>query len=338
MQSPKKITLTGWWDLVETIYDQDWFTRRSDVAVEFAESNSPEIDEIVSISAGEFITFTTPVSFFVRGASWWVVSIWPFDAVGWIWDGWSSGAYVRNWYSSRFSETVNVATVESALDQIFEFSSQPPTINISFSPSAILREFWNNVVNPDITANATLWQNPSWTLTKIERFRGTAWWTLINTENTPTPSTSYLFKDTLTISANQQYTVKITDDQARINTNSWTFTFTYPFYTGIVSSWDLFSWITRAQILALWNTNVVVKNKSTTAVTTSPTNQRFMIGYPASYWSLISIIDANWFETISDYDIFDYDVVWLDGTTQAYRFYVLKSNTTQTSFLNTYYF
>jgi len=97
--------------------------------------------------------------------------------------------------------------------------------------------------------------------------------------------------------------------------------------------------ITQAQLLALADVRKLIKNKSNTSDATTPTNGRFLVGYPRSYGHLVEIIDNTGFDTISDYTIYDYDVVGLDGTTQQYRFYVLNADTTQaSSFTNNYNF
>lgn len=243
--------------------------------------------------------------------------------------------YIRDAYSARFSENVDVATVAQALDQIFNFASIAPNITISALPSNALRERGNDVVNPQITGRATLGQNPSGTLTLMEFFRGTTGGTLFDNEVNPTPATNYQKQDTFTVDNNQTYTVRITDSETRQDTASLTYTFTYPYYTGWVDEQsDIFDGITRAEILALSGINLLVATQGNKTVVSSPVNGRFCIMYPASYGALSEIIDDTGFDTITDYDTFTYDVVGLDGTTQSYRVYILKNDTTQTAFQN----
>jgi hypothetical protein len=248
-------------------------------------------------------------------------------------------SYVRNGYSSRFSENVDVTTVEEALDQIFQFSSLPPSLVISGSPAFGLREYGDNIINPTITATAGLGQNPQGTLTLLEWFRGGLGGTLISSQVNPLPATGYPVTDTFTVVDDQVYTVRVTDDQARQTVRTGLYDFVYPFYWGVVDeATDLFDGMTRANILALGGLSLQITTPSDKAVTTSPTNARYCFMYPAVYGALTSIIDKNGFETLPDYDIFTYDVIGLDSTSQSYRIYVLKNDTTQVNFLNTYKF
>ncbi len=255
-------------------------------------------------------------------------------------DGNNNGSeYIRDAYSSRFHESVSVTTVEDALDQIFMFTSIAPNISISFAPANSLRELGNDVVNPSITGNAILGQNPQGTLAVMEFFRGTTGGMLFDSEINPTPSTSISKQDTFTIVNNQAYTVRITDSEGRTDTATLNYNFTYPYFTGWVDeSGDIMDGMTRAEIIALSGMNLLVATKSNKTVVSSPTNGRFCIMYPASYGALSEVIDNTGFDTITDYDTFTYDIVGLDGTTQSYRVYILKNDTTQSNFSNAFNF
>jgi len=220
------------------------------------------------------------------------------------------------------------------------FSSSPPSISIAATPAFGLREFGNDVVNPDIRGRGALGSNPSGSLTLLELFRGTTGGTnLAPNEVNPTPGTWYARTDTFTVSSNQTYTARISDDQGRNGTASGNYRFTYPFYWGVVDEQaDIFDNITRAQILALAGMGVHVETVGTKAVTTSPTNERYCFMYPASYGALSSVIDNNGFETLPAYDTFTYNVIGLDGTSQSYRVYILNADTTAVGFTNTYHF
>lgn len=250
----------------------------------------------------------------------------------------STTDYVRNSYSNRFNETVNTSNVAEALDGIFDFQSIDPNINIDANPSFGLKEFGNIVVDPQIIGNASTGQNPIGALTLMEFYRGNPSGTLLDDVTNPNPSTNYNTVDTFSVSSNQDYLVKITDDQGRIDVASGSYRFVYPFYWGVVNDGDIFDGITRSQIISLSGMGVYVQNKSNKSVTTSPTAQRYCFMYPAIYGNLSTIIDNTGFDTISDYDIIDIDVQGLDGTTVVYRTYMLKDDTTQTNFTNQYNF
>jgi len=250
-----------------------------------------------------------------------------------------TGAYIRDGYSNRFSEDVNVTTVEEALDAIFQFTSLPPGLVISASPAFGLREYGNNIVNPTITATASLGQNPDGVLTNLEYFRGTLAGVNFDNQASPLPATSYPKTDLTTLTTDQLYTVRVTDDQGRQTVRTGLFDFVYPFYWGTVDeATDIFDGMTRADILALGGLSLQITTQSNKAVTTSPTNARYCFMYPATSPALVSIIDKNGFETLPDYDIFLYNIEGLDTTLQSYRVYVLKNDTTQVNFLNTYKF
>jgi len=242
--------------------------------------------------------------------------------------------YEREWFSSRFNEGVDVDNVEEALDQIFEFTSQDPNVWISASPSFGLREFGNDVVDPVITGSATTGQNPVGTLTLLEFVR----WGVIDSVSDPLPSTNYSTIDSFTVSGNQTYTANITDDQTRTGTASGSYSFVYPFYWGAIVDGEVFDGITRAELVALADVSLQVREQANALVTTTPTAQKYLFMYPASYWSLTSIIDDNGFETLPDYDIYDRQVIGLDATSQTYKVYILKGITTQASFTNNYKF
>ena len=247
--------------------------------------------------------------------------------------------YIRDGWSTRFSEDVNVLTVEEALDQIFDFGSLPPSLTIAGSPAFGLREYGNDIVNPTISSTPQLGQNPDGVLTLLQFYRGGTGGTNFANQATPTPGVNYAEVDTITISDDQTYTVRINDDQGRSNTRSGIYNFVHPFYWGVVDEdTDIFDGITRAQILALAGMSVQITLAGTKAVTSSPSNERYCFMYPAEYGALTSIIDNNGFETIGAYNTHTYNVQGLDGLNHSYRVYILNADTTAVGFTNTYHF
>jgi len=217
------------------------------------------------------------------------------------------------------------------------FWSTNPSVSISASPSFGLREFGNDVSSPVLNATTTLWANPTSNLNQIIWRRGAT--ILLDTTPTNPSWWSESYTDTgHTVSVNTTYSVEVVDGETRSGSASGSYSFVYPFYRGIASSGDIFDGITRTQITTLAGMNVYIQSQGNKSFTSSPTAQRYVFGYPASYGALTSIIDNNGFETISDYDVFTYNVVGLDTTSQSYRFYILKGDTTTTSFTNTYIF
>lgn len=82
MTAPKTITLsTTSRELIQTVYDQNGFTFSVSADCEFAVSDSPNADEIISLSFSTNYSFKNPETFYIRGQIGDVVSICPFDAI-----------------------------------------------------------------------------------------------------------------------------------------------------------------------------------------------------------------------------------------------------------------
>lgn len=235
----------------------------------------------------------------------------------------SSVAY--DWEIQQPTWTVTWDSVEDFISLFFP--STNPTLSISLSPTNILREYWNDVVNPTITPNFTSWSNPESAVINYEYQRD---WTPIHNWTTD-PN----FQDTNTVTNRTVYKVIATDWENRTAESSRTYSFVYPYFWWVAISWDITNSMTETQLEWLsWITkNISYKwNKSVTA---SPNVERFVLLYPESYWNLSSIIDDNWFETISDYNVSTITITsMLDWTDQNYKYYELKSDTTQTDFTN----
>lgn len=228
---------------------------------------------------------------------------------------------------------------DATLQDIF-FAAQPPTVTISATPAFGLRQYGDNVVNPIIHATPHLGVNSTATLTNLAYYRNASPNVNFANVSNPTDGNTYDEQDTFTVSSNQSYHVVITDSNSDTGSASGTYSFVYPFYVGWTDEdTDIFDGITRAQLLALNDVRELVKTKSNTNDTTTPTNGRFFIGYPAGYGDLSKIIDNTGFDTILDYTKYNYNVVTLDGNSTPYIFYILNFDTTQTSpFTNHYNF
>lgn len=156
------------------------------------------------------------------------------------WVGGGSGKY--DWSSPSTVTVGNLPSGTNLTDRTFTsileemlVSSIDPSISVSVSPNNSLREFGDDVTNPTIIWTASLGAWPAGTLSKIEFFRGNTGGTLIHTDNSPSPWVGSDFQDTFVVSSNQQYTVRVTDSEARTDTASRTYNFTYPYFWGTVS-------------------------------------------------------------------------------------------------------
>ena len=317
--------------IIKTPYDENGFTFRPDADIEFAKSDNPEVDEIIPIVANEKNFFKKAISFFVKGVIWTNIFLAPYKSKDWS-DGWWSAECNFDWVYQTPIWAVSWTTCQEWID--LHFPSQPPTMSLRWTPAFWLYEVGTILTTPLIEWRGALWSNPAGVLTNLTITDP------VFAQVNPTPWTWYWANDVninIILWTTKTFNWNLTDDQWRNTNASWNYRWALPFYYWVITNWDIFDWITRAELLALPLT-LNVKTKSDTNVTTNPIVERFIIWYPAAHWNLTSIIDNSWFETISDYDIFDYDVVWFDWNTVAYRFYVLKSDTTQTSFTNQYIF
>ena len=209
------------------------------------------------------------------------------------------------------------------------FPSTNPSVSVSISPSSSLREFGNDVTNPTITGSYERGTNPVSDMSTVEFFRWWVGWTLINTDNSPSPwDASSVFQDTFVVSSNQTYTVRVTDGQARTWVWSRSYSFVYPYYFGVWAAW-----LTPAQVA--WLTKII-ESQGNKQTTTSPINQVYYFAYPSSYGTLTSILDENGFEVIGWYTLRVENLTGLDWTPQSYNIYEWNNITTQTNFLQTY--
>ena len=240
--------------------------------------------------------------------------------------GIGSTPYIRSGYSSRFSQTFNVAASTQALDAIFNFTYQAPNLTLATTPSGSVKELGTTFTNLALSAFTIETSSPITTL--AFKRNGTVFY------NYPSPLSTGgtdSFTDTTTVvSATSVYTAVIGDGTSNTTSNSVTFTYVYPFYYGVGASG-----LTPAQVQTL--TKLVINPANTTTVT-SPTSQVYYFAYPQTAGSLISIIDQNGFNTLAGYTQRSVTMTMLDSTTQNYYIYEFNTPTTQTSFSNTYKF
>lgn len=240
-------------------------------------------------------------------------------------DWWEWEAISFDWEYTTPTWVVSWNTVQQFIDLHFE--SVNPTLSISVSPYNSLREYWDDVTNPTINSTFNSWSNPTSPVSNFEYKRDA---TIIHDGTTDDS-----FQDSFVVSNRTIYKVTATDWEWRVVSNSKTYSFVYPFFWGVCPTWSIYDWITENDLVNIswvWKNITTKWNKS---VTGSPNSERFVFLYPESYWNLSSIIDDNWFETISDYNVSVISITsMLDWTNVNYKFYELKSDTTQTDFTN----
>lgn len=200
-----------------------------------------------------------------------------------------------------------------------------PTIILSISPSAGLREFGNDVTSVDLTATTT---KQSDTLTSVVFKRdGVA----IDT-NTPPASPSGGTEDytePTDVTTTTTFTATVNDGTTVVTSNSQTYTFVYAYYYGVGAP-DL----TGAEIAGL--TKSVIGNTSSVAFTSSPSSQVFYFAYPASYPALTTIYDNNNFQITNDFTVSTTSITNTYGQATTYRVYEYNNVTTLSDFTTTY--
>ncbi len=109
------------------------------------------------------------------------------------------------------------------------FQAQPPSMSLRSSPAFGLYEIGATVTNPQIEGRGTLGTNATG-LTLLELFRGNTSGLSLGTQATPVSGTWYSMPDTISITTNQQYSGRVTQDDAQTGTASGNFIFVYPWY------------------------------------------------------------------------------------------------------------
>lgn len=116
----------------------------------------------------------------------------------------------------------------------------------------------------------------------------------------------------LTVTANKQLSVKVTDNEDKtITVKTGTFTFVHPYYYGAVAAG------TEVNEALITGKTKSVTTKGTKQFTYNCNNERMMIAYDKSYGALAKILDPNNFDVT---DTFTQSEVTVGGT--AYYVYV----------------
>lgn len=235
----------------------------------------------------------------------------------------TSSAYSRSGYSSRFGQAYTLATSSEALDAVFLFTYQSPTVTLSSTYTVRTEEFGTSVSSIQWTATTVETSSPILT---VQFKQGST--LLYNYPNPTQTGGTQIWVDTTPVTTTASFNAYAGDGTSTGTSNTVTFTFVYPYYYGVGAQN-----LTFAQVQALTK---LVQTHQTTTTTTSPNNQVYYFAYPQSYGVLTSILDQNGFETISGYTRRSGTMTMLDLTVQNYYVYEFNSLTTQTNFQNTY--
>lgn len=228
-------------------------------------------------------------------------------------------------YSASLRQWVDTASLQASVDLLMAISYAAPSISLGVAPAPTLREKGDTVTSVALTAVIGKRSND---ITAVAFFRND-----IQIDAVATPQAgggSETYTDNADFSDTTTYTATASDGTSQTQANTITYPFVYPYYYGVGMAG-----LADAQINTL--TKAIIAQSPAVAVTTQPSGQVFYFAYPASYGPLTSILDANGFETLSDYNQRTASVTGLDGTAQSYRVYESKyPTTTPGNFTNTY--
>lgn len=201
----------------------------------------------------------------------------------------------------------------------------PPKISISANPGAAVRDYDNPLTSVTLTASVT---KQSEAIKWVEFFKGS---TSLQRFNELGDNVSFNTTHEETIRTTTTFTAKVSDGTQTVTSNLITYTFVYPFYVGATSESSL-------NQVTLSASDKVVKTKGNTSKKYTTTQERFYIAYPASYGNLTSILDANQFEILPDFEKGTKTVTMLDQSTVPYTVYLFKNAVTVADFTVTFKF
>lgn len=229
---------------------------------------------------------------------------------------WASYGYEG--YSARFSESVDLATLQETLDYIMDITYTAPLITLTASGSGTIREKGTAVLSSTLTAAITKRSDPILTVRFYENTNA-----LVDTQvagggipsgGNSTYSWTGSFSDTYVFKA------EVDDNGATGGpttvSSTVTFTFVYPYYYGGEAAA-----LSAANVRALLTQANIASSSSLTRTLTAGAGDVLYFAYPASYGALTSILDVNGFETFPDWTLRTENITGLDATAQSYRIY-----------------
>jgi len=202
-------------------------------------------------------------------------------------------------------------TTPQDLASVF-FPSTNPTSDIDADTANFgLYEVWQEFVNPTIKARWHLGGNPAGAFTLVEYFRGTSSGAKIWEDTNPVDNIWVDRDDTFTVSSEQRYTVKFTDDQGRTCESTNLYTFTLPTYGTSVSLTTYTKQSLKASSSSYFSITMVAEDD---------TNKQ-VFDYPAS-WAVIWWV--QFYNTVSS------SWEWLGGSKAASLWTWTETATTHT--------
>jgi len=213
-------------------------------------------------------------------------------------------------FSARFNEQFQAAGLKDFLMKIIDASYAAPSVSLAATGSSTIREKGDEVTSTTLTATIT---KKSEDITQVRFYLGGD---LIETIEEPSASggaEQYAWTGSFT--DNSTFSVQVDDSNTNAANASRSFTFVYPYYVGAGAAE-----LSAANVAGL--TKRIITSTATRQETiTATAGQVLYFAYPASYGDLTSILDANNFETISDWTKRTENITGLDGNAVSYNIY-----------------
>lgn len=236
--------------------------------------------------------------------------------------GLTDADYAKHGYASRFSQLVNTNGLNETLDFILGYTNYAqPSISLSIPGSGTIREKGVAISTPNIlSANVTKTTND---IAQVRFYRiGTG---VISTQSssgaipnggTSTYSYGTAFSDTTQFNADTTDAVVGGNGGNVVTSNTVTFTFVYPYYSGKGAPG-----LTNAQIQALTKQVIQTSANVSTGSLTAVNGETFYFAQPASYTAITEIRDINGYEVTGDFTETTANLTMSDGASVSYRFY-----------------
>ena len=169
-----------------------------------------------------------------------------------------------------------------------------------------------------VTGATVRWTRGSQNVTKAEVLKGGS---VVGTANVSADSGSISVTVTEEITANTNFTARVTDATKQTTGGNVGFTFVYPMYWGVIASG------TPVDASAVSGLTKVIKAKGNQSYTYTTTGaQQVVFAYPDSYGDLKSILDPNNFECLDTFAKSNVTITGLDSTPQQYKVYAVTTN------------
>jgi hypothetical protein len=222
------------------------------------------------------------------------------------------------------SDLNNLSIQEVLTRLLYPYIQPTVSSSILYTPTGGVYEFGQPVVVTGIRTNIV---KKSEEIIAVKQYVNGALYETITLNVTTGGTFTTTFSEPIYITkpiANNYFYTQVDDKSGKSTyANTTALNFCYPYYYGVV---DPDVAITSTLVKSL---NKQVSAKGNKTYTYSPSYQRMLIAYPKAYGGLKSILDPNGFEQLASFEIYEIDIIGLDGTNQTYYVYVngASSNT-----------